>query len=77
MYKVYILFSEKFGTTYVGQTNNLENRIERHNKGIVISTRKYMPWRIIYFEEHKTRSEAMKREKFFKSGIGREAIKKI
>jgi putative endonuclease len=33
------------------------------------------PWRLIYSEEHATRSEAMKREKFLKSGQGREWIK--
>jgi len=30
---------------------------------------------LVLFEEHKTRSDAMKREKWYKTGVGRDWIK--
>jgi putative endonuclease len=57
----------------------LEKRLERHNShefGSMRYTYKQKgPWRLIYSEEHATRSEAMQREKFLKSGQGREWIR--
>ena len=52
---------------YIGQTKNLESRIERHNRGYVKSTRSKRPWRIVYTEEFRNRSESMARERYLKS----------
>ncbi len=76
-YWVYILYSPQFKKSYIGQTNNLDARIERHNAGQVTSTKRYKPWVIIHTEKFSTRSEAMKKETFLKSGMGREFIKTI
>jgi putative endonuclease len=73
-YTVYLLYSDIHSRTYIGQTSNLEKRLERHNKGFVISTRLFKPWRIIYSEEFASRSEAIRREKWFKTGSGRTQI---
>jgi len=62
MYQTYVLYSEKFDRIYIGQTSNIEYRLERHNKGLVRSTKHYIPWRLIYIEEYETRTETMKRE---------------
>jgi putative endonuclease len=75
---VYILFSEDYGKTYVVYTSNLIERFKSHNylskKGYTI---KFSPWQVIYVEFFITKSEALKREKFLKSGKGREFIKEI
>jgi putative endonuclease len=71
-YYVYILFSSVSGKYYVGQTNNLESRIERHNSGYVRSTKNHLPWRLIISYECCTRNEAMQLEsKIRKRGIAR------
>ena len=62
---------------YVGQTNNLEERLEMHNSGRSPYTRNKGPWRLVHHERFNTRSEAMKRERFFKSGPGRNWLKKM
>lgn len=76
MFTVYILYSIKFDKTYVGFTSNLKARLLSHNK---LSTKgwavKFRPWEIIHTETFATKQEAMKREKWFKSGAGREYIK--
>ncbi len=76
-YYIYILFSRHFNRTYTGQTNDLESRLDYHNAGKVRSTKAYIPWERIYSESFNSRSEAMKREKWFKSPEGRKLIKKI
>ena len=62
MFYVYLLKSGKDGSFYVGQTDNLEARIIRHNSGFVSSTRKKIPWRIVGYEEYQVRDEARWRE---------------
>ena len=69
-YYVYVLESVRDGWLYVGQTSNLEKRLLRHNQGEVKSTKGRGPFKIVYIEKYKTRSEAIRREKFFKSPEG-------
>ena len=76
-YFVYILYSRQYHRTYIGQTNSLQNRLGYHNAGKVRSTKAYAPWEMIYFEEHNSRSEAMKREKWLKTSQGRKLVKRI
>ena len=62
---------------YVGMTNNLERRIYEHNKGENRSTKAYKPFVLIFKEQFATRVEARKKEKYLKSGIGKEYLKSL
>jgi putative endonuclease len=66
-YYVYILKSLKDGSFYVGSTNNLENRLQRHNEGRVASTKSKRFWKLVYSEQHPNRSGAAQRENEIKS----------
>jgi putative endonuclease len=75
---VYILFSEKYTKNYVGFTSNLIQRFKSHNSlGIQGYTRKFRPWKVIHIEFFHIKAEAMNREKYLKTGIGREYIQKL
>jgi putative endonuclease len=76
-YFLYILYSPKFVKTYVGQTDNLSERLIKHNSGKVKSTKPYLPWVLIHSESFTSRAEAMKREAWFKSRVGRKKIAEI
>jgi len=76
-YWVYILRSEKINRRYVGHTDDLDTRLARHNSGLVFATAPYRPWRLMHTERFSTRSEAMARERFYKSGKGRELLDQI
>ncbi len=76
-YFVYFLRSSRDGSLYIGQTNDLDNRLKRHNKGLVRSTKGRRPFELIYFEKFKTRREAMFREWILKSPEGISEKKKI
>ncbi|MCF7907200.1 GIY-YIG nuclease family protein [Patescibacteria group bacterium] len=77
MYFVYVLKSEKDGKFYVGMTNNIERRVKEHNNGVAStpSTKNRGPFKLIYFEKLENRIIAREREKYLKSGSGREYIK--
>lgn len=77
MYYVYILQSKRDRKLYIGCTNNLRKRLEMHNSGKVFSTQYRRPFDLIYYEAYKNQDDAFKREKFFKTGWGRNYIKRI
>jgi putative endonuclease len=77
MFYVYILYSRKIKQVYVGQTNNLDKRLKEHFDGKNFSTKNKLPLSLIHVEIYQTRSDAMKREKFFKSLSGSKLKSKI
>ena len=77
LFYVYILKSKSRGIFYTGHTSNLEKRIKGHNDSLNIYTKNRGPWELIHYEVYASRSEAMKREKFLKTGKGREELKQI
>ncbi len=76
MLYTYVLQSEKDNKFYVGFTKNLKLRFEKHNKGLVESTKKRIPFRLIYYEACLDQNDATKREKYLKSYHGKMFLKK-
>ncbi|MCK7526733.1 MAG: GIY-YIG nuclease family protein [Ignavibacteriales bacterium] len=70
MYYVYVLWSNKLQKRYVGFTSDLTTRLSEHNFGKSPFTKSGMPWKLLCKEEYSSESEARKREKFLKSGVG-------
>jgi len=77
VYYVYALKSIKRKYIYIGITDNIQRRFNQHQSGNNKTTSAYRPFKIILIEKFKNRLEARKREKYLKSGMGREWIKKI
>ncbi len=71
------MYSQSHQKTYVGFTSDLEERLKSHNyyskKGWTI---RYRPWIVIYTEMYNDKKSAMAREKYFKTGAGRDFIQK-
>ncbi len=76
MWYVYVLYSVCGGKTYVGFTNDVDRRLFEHNvsesKGFTL---RYRPWTLIRTECYPTQAEARSREKFLKTGRGRDEIR--
>jgi len=72
---VYVLASEKDSSWYIGYTSNLEKRINEHNSGKTITTSRKIPWKVIYCEVAFNKQDAIAREKYLKSGMGRRYLK--
>lgn len=77
MFTVYILQSLKDGRTYVGQTNNMDDRLLRHNDGQVRATKNRRPLKILFQENFNTRKESMARELWWKSSTGRKKMREL
>jgi len=79
MFWVYIVYNQKNKKFYIGQTEDLEQRLELHNNKVFdksYTSRFDGNWSLIYKEQCSTRAESLKREKQLKSYQGRQFIKK-
>ena len=74
---VYILYSEKFNKHYCGYTSDLVSRIKSHNELGKEWTARYRPWKVIYTKEIAEKREAIRYEKWLKSGVGRMFIRTL
>ncbi len=75
MYKIYALFFKDVKRVYVGMTNDLNRRIAEHKRGKTRSTKNRGEFDIVVIEECEVREDARKREKYWKSGYGKEVLK--
>jgi len=75
-YYVYILRSLKDGKFYIGFTKDLRRRFKEHNSKMSTSTKSRVPFTLVYYEAYLHSEDAKEREKFLKSGWGRNYIKK-
>lgn len=71
----YVIRSLNFEFNYKGHCGNLIERLKQHNSGMTQSIRKFTPFELVYSEEFKSRDEAIRREKYFKSAAGRRFLK--
>ncbi len=77
MYYVYVLRGEKDNLRYTGSGADAQERLRRHNNGDYQFTKGHRLWKIVYTEEYSEKSEAIRRERFLKSGQGRKFLDSI
>src|SRR5690554_3366869 len=71
-FHVYILRSLKDGTFYIGYTSDVDRRLAEHNAGLSRYSSRKVPWEIFYVENFDSKTEAIKRERFFKKQRNKE-----
>ena len=74
-YYIYVLKSLKDKNLYVGYTEDLKSRFEQHFKGLVKSTKDRRPLEIIYSEACLNKHDAMHRENYLKTYLGKLFLK--
>ena len=77
MFHVYVLRSGKTGRRYVGSCEDLVDRVRRHNNSESKATRHGVPWILIHVEKFETRSAALTRERYYKTGRGRDELDRL
>ena len=77
MFTVYAIKSLTKNYIYVGLTDNLDRRLNEHNIGSNRTTKPYRPFVLIYTATFNSRTEARLKEKYFKSGVGKEFLRKL
>ena len=77
MFYVYILQSKKTNDLYTGCTKDLKHRFKEYSDGLVFSTKSYRPYVLIHYECFLNKKDAFLREKWLKTGWGRNQVKKM
>ncbi len=76
MFYTYFLQSEAFEETYIGYTSDLKKRMKEHNSGLSASTKRYKPWKLIYYEACLSEQDAKRREGYLKTTQGSRLLKR-
>lgn len=74
-YYVYVLQSLKTNWIYVGSTSDLRARFKSHNDGENLSTKGYVPLKLIFYEAYLSKKDALRREEYFKTTKGKTTLK--
>jgi len=78
MFYTYILYSSKSRNFYYGYTENLRKRLQLHQTGNVISTKPFLPWKLVWYAAFENKKLAKNFELYLKSGSGKAfAYKKL
>ncbi len=75
MFYVYVLEGVKNKELYIGYTRDLKRRIQEHNQKLNFSTRRFTPWKLIYYEACLNKDDAKRREGYLKTTQGRRLLK--
>lgn len=76
MFYTYVIKSFSRNYVYVGISNDFKRRLREHNSGKNRTTKPYKPFKVLHVEEFPDRISARTRERWFKSGEGKEFLKK-
>lgn len=72
---VYVLYSLKDKEFYIGYTADIKKRIKQHSNGDTPSTKSRRPFKLLYYEAHLSKKDALRRESYFKSTKGRTTLR--
>ncbi len=75
MHYVYVLLSQKDRKFYVGYTVDLRKRFSEHNSSKVTSTRRRIPFDLVYYEACRNKADALHRERYLKTAYGKRFLK--
>ena len=75
MFYVYVIESKKEGRWYTGFTEDLRKRFDKHHNGEVLSTKGRGPFTLIYYEACRDKYDAIARERYLKTGMGKRYLK--
>jgi putative endonuclease len=77
MFYVYVLQSLRDEVLYIGFTSDLKSRLEKHNRGLNFSTKRFTPWLLIFYEAYINKEDARRRERYLKTSQGSSLLKRM
>jgi len=77
LFTTYVLRSRTTLRFYTGSTSDFDHRFEQHNQDQSASTKHRGPWEVVHREDFATLAEAVRRERYLKTGKGREELKRL
>ena len=76
-YFTYILYSDTSEKYYIGSSEDVIRRLERHNAGATPSTKSGRPWKIVWTQQHDCKTDALKQENYIKRMKSRAYIMRL
>ena len=77
MFYVYVLLSLKDNKFYIGFSKNIPQRLKDHTAGRNESTKLRRPLKLIYYEAHLNKEDALRREAYFKTSKRKSTLNQI
>ncbi|MDD3648378.1 MAG: GIY-YIG nuclease family protein [Candidatus Dojkabacteria bacterium] len=77
MFFTYVLLSLSDAKFYIGFTRDINRRLLEHNQGKSASTKPRRPFKLIYYEAHISKQDALRREKYFKTSKGKSTLRQM
>ena len=77
MYYAYTLLSRKRGCFYIGMTSDIDRRMKEHRAGQCHTTARMSDFELIFYEAFKSKQDALRREKYFKTAKGKKMLRLI
>jgi len=74
MYYVYVLISLRDNKFYIGFSEDVQQRFSEHNSGKNVSTKSRRPFKLLYYEAHLSKEDALRRERYFKTAKGKTTL---
>ena len=74
---LYIIYSTSSNKYYTGVSHSPELRLKLHNEGATRSTKSGIPWKLVYIEECKNKTDALKRERQIKRKKSRQYLEEL
>lgn len=74
-YYVYVLQSLKVDWIYIGSTSDLKQRFKSHNNKENLSTKGYVPFKLIFYEAYLSKKDALRREEYSKTTKGKTTLR--
>jgi len=76
MYYIYAIVNNINNDLYIGYSEDLRQRIQEHNNGLVQSTKNKKPWKLIYYEAYNNKGLALRQEKRLKMHAVKNELKR-
>lgn len=76
MYYSYVVYNLEHHRFYYGITVDLEQTEKAHNEGLIEETRGFAPWNLVYQEEWKSKNDAIRRIRFYRTIGGQRHLKR-
>jgi len=77
MFYVYVLQGLKDKKLYIGYSSDLKRRLREHKIGGSASTKKRLPFKLLYYEAHSNEKDARRRERYFKTEKGKSTLRQM
>jgi len=74
---VYVIESARSNGLYIGYSTDLKTRLKYHNNGLNVSTKPYVPWKLIFYESYLSEGDAVRRERYLKTSQGSRLLKRM